>query len=463
MPLNTFPFVFVGAALAVPALSIAQTTMPGSSFSQPPVAGSQDWNFHLQNTDIGQGDFPFQAKYSGPNSLDPKGEIQHTENLDVFFGKRLWRGAELHVDGLCWQGFGLSKTLGIEAFPSGAAYKFGTNPPLMEFARVFVRQTWGLGGEKEDVPDGQLTLAGKQDVRRLTVQVGRFSPTDLCDTNGYANSQNTQFLNWAFINNLAWDYPADSIGFTPGLTAELNEPNWSLRYGCFVMPPVANSFTGDDEFLMWPHEGSFGPIFKEWGMNLELERRYAVEGHPGAIRPEVWLNQADMAAYRDANAILNAGGPDADWEAARSFRYKYGFGLNWEQEMSKNVGMFSRVGWNDGREEAWAFSDATWTASVGTSIKGNAWKRSGDTLGIAGAISGASPEEQAFLQAGGTGILDGDGHLNYAPEAVLETYYDTSLARDLRLALDSQFALDPAFNRDRGPVAILGLRLHYEF
>ena len=428
-----------------------------------PVAKPQDWNFHLQTTAIEQGDLGFPSKYSGPNSLSSRGQGQHTETLDLLAGKRLWRGAEFHVDGLIWQGFGLSETFGIEAFPNGDAYKFGTATPYFIFARLFIRQTFGLGGPQEDVPDTALTLAGKQDISRITLTAGRFTPTDVVDTNAYASNPRTQFMNWGFVNNLTWDYPADSVGYTPGLTVELNQPKWALRYGCFVMPPVANSFTGDDEFLMWPHEGSFGPIFKEWAMNLELERRYTVKDHPGSIRPQAWLNQAHMATYQDATAILKADGPGADWEAARSFRYKYGFGLNWEQELANNVGAFSRLGWSDGQEEAWAFTDATWTASLGVSVKGDAWKRSGDIVGLATIVSGASAEEQRFLEAGGAGILDGDGALTYAPEDVLETYYDTQIAKGLHFGLDYQFVANPAYNSARGPVSIFGARLHYEF
>ena len=476
--------LFTTAALGLAAEALAQAvpqtpnptsaaqnspgTAPSPGNPQPPTTEKsetkvQDWNLHYQTTETFQGDFAFAAKYSGPNSLKDKGQTQHTETLDLYGGKRLWKGAELHVDGLIWQGFGLSETLGIEAFPSAEAYKYGAPTPYLMLARVFIRQTFGLGGPQEDVPDTQLSLAGKQDISRITLTVGRFTPTDVADTNAYASSPRTQFMNWGFVNNLTWDYPADSVGFTPGFTAELNQPKWTLRYGCFVMPAVPNSFTGDDEFLMWPHEGKFGPIFNEWGMNTEFERRYSVKDHPGTIRVQAWLNKADMANYDDATAILKAGGPGADWEAARSFRYKYGFGLNWEQEVSKNVGFFSRLGFNDGHEEAWAFTDATWSACVGTSLQGEAWGRKGDTLGVAGIVSGASAAEQRFIEAGGLGILDGDGALSYAPEGAVETYYDTPLFKNCRLALDYQFVANPAFNSDRGPVSIYGIRLHYEF
>ena len=194
---------------AGPGAAAIGATQPTLNATEKGANGpDQIWNWHVQNTDIVQGDPAFPAKYSGPNSLNSKGEVQETVTLDLFAGVRLWRGAEAHVDGLMWQGFGLSQTHGIEAFPNGDAYKAGTETPNFMFARLFIRQTIGLGGEQEDVPDDQLTLAGKQDISRLTFTLGRFSPLDICDNNTYAQDPHTQFMNWAMMGNLAWDYAA---------------------------------------------------------------------------------------------------------------------------------------------------------------------------------------------------------------------------------------------------------------
>ena len=221
-----------------------------------PVFGPSDscWNFHVQNTDIVQGDPAFPAKYSGPNSLNSKGEVQETVTLDLYAGVCLWRGAEAHMDFLMWQGFGLSQTYGIEAFPNGDAYKAGTSDPNYTFAHLFIRQTIGLGGGQEDVPDDPLTLAGKQDISRLTFTIGRQSPLDICDGNTYSHDPHTQFMNWAMMGNLTWDYGQNTVGYTTGFT-ELHQPEWSLRYGFFQMPRDKNGFTGDDQYLMWPRRG----------------------------------------------------------------------------------------------------------------------------------------------------------------------------------------------------------------
>jgi len=425
----------------------------------------QIWNWHVQNTVIGQGDFGFPAKYNGPASLNSEGEAQETITLDLYAGMRLWRGAEAHMDGLMWQGYGLSQTHGVEAYPNGDAYKAGTQTPYLMFARLFVRQTIGLGGEQEPVPDDPLTLAGKQDISRLTFTLGRFSPLDICDNNTYASDPHTQFMNWAMMGNLAWDYGQDTVGFTTGIAVELNQPKWALRYGFFDMPADKNGFSGDDQFLMCPSRGAYGPFLRAWAMMTEFERRYSINAHPGVIRLLAWLNEADMASYEAATALLlaNPNNVEGDIATARASRYKYGFGLNWEQEVTKGVGLFSRLGWNDGHEEAWTFTDVNWTASLGVSVKGEAWHRPDDTIGLAGVVSGASRENQKFLEAGGTDMLDGDGALNYGCERILETYYNFKIWKNVQLTLDYQFITDPAFNRDRGPVSVFGARFHWEF
>ncbi len=422
----------------------------------------QNWNWHVQNTDIVQGDPGFPAKYSGPHSLNSEGEVQETVTLDLYAGVRLWRGAEAHADFLMWQGFGLSKTFGVEGFPNGDGYKAGTEIPNIMFARLFIRQTIGLGGEQADVPDDPLTLAGKQDISRLTFTLGRFSPLDICDNNTYAHDPHTQFMNWAMMANLPWDYGQDTVGYTTGFAVELNQPKWALRYGFCQMPQDKNGFTGDDQFVKWPHDGAYGPFLLSWAMMAEFERRYSINAHPGAIRFLAWLDEANFASYQAAIPILQADGVGADISAARAYRYKYGIGLNWEQEVAKNVGLFSRLGWNDGQEETWTYTDADWSASLGASVKGAAWHRPNDTFGLAGIVSGASRDNQKFLEAGGLDILDGDGALSYGPEKVLETYYSFQIWKTIYATLDYQFVTNPAFNRDRGPVSVFGARLHWE-
>jgi high affinity Mn2+ porin len=426
----------------------ADKPLPEAVAKAPEEAREQFWNWHVQNTDIVQGDPGFPAQYSGPNSLNSNGEVKETVSLDLFAGGRLWRGAEAHMDGLMWQGFGLSQTLGVEGFPNGEAFRLGTKVPNVTFARLFLRQTIGLGGEQETVEDDQLHLAGSQDVSRVTLTLGKMSAKDVFDNNTYANDPRTQFMNWALMANEAWDYPADSLGYETGFAVGLNQPRWALRYGFFQMPKNSNGMAQDQDYL------------EAWGMVTEFERRYTVKGHPGAVRLLAFLNSAHMGSYQDA---INSPIRPADIEATRAYRYKYGFGLNVEQEIIKNVGAFARLGWSDGQTEAWTFADVDRTATMGISVKGEFWQRPNDTFGLAGVLNGITTVHQELFQAQGTGILAGDYGLNYGWEKDLETYYDFQVWKTLHATLDYQFVSNPAYNRARGPVSILGARLHWEF
>jgi high affinity Mn2+ porin len=426
-------------------LVISAESQEAATGTNTPV---QTWNWHVQNTVIVQGHPAFPAKYSGPNSLDSRGEIRETVSADLYAGVRMWQGAEAHVDGLMWQGFGLSKGVGVDGFPNGEGSRVGTKVPNVNLARVFVRQVIGLGGDQEEVDDDLLQLAGKQDVSRLTLTIGRYSAKDIFDNNAYANNPRTQFMNWALMANEAWDIPADSLGYQTGIAAELNEPQWTFRYGFFQMPKESNGTAQDQHYL------------KAWGMVWEIERRYLLKNRPGTVRLLGFLNRAHMGSYQIA--VNNAARP-ADIVATRAYRSKYGFGLNVEQEVCTNVGVFSRLGWSDGQNEAWAFSDVDRTATFGVSVKGASWHRSDDTFAIAGVLNGISRVHQEFFEAGGTGILAGDGNLTYGLEKILETYYDVGVWKTIHVAINYQFITDPAFNRDRGPVSVIGARLHWEF
>ncbi|HEY2007564.1 MAG TPA: carbohydrate porin [Rhizomicrobium sp.] len=460
--------LMMGPAFADPAPSTvpAADAQPGGD--QADDAQPESWNWHAQNTDIYQGTAPFHAEYSGPHSLLPGGEGKETISADITAGVRLWSGGEFHVDGLAWQGFGLSHTTGLLAFPNAESYKAGTGTPNLMFSRLFLRQTFGFGGEQEDVPDGPFTLKGKQDVSRLTITVGRMSFADIFDHNAYANDGRSQFMSWAMVANLTWDYGQDTIGYSLGTTVELNEPDWTLRYGFFEMPEYINAGDfgsgngGEDEFLTWPARGSFAPIFKSYSMATEFEYRFSFDSHPGAIRALAWLNHANIDTYKDATAILLADGPGADISPAQRYHYAYGFGLNLEQEIDKTFGLFSRIGWNDGETQALEFSDANWSISSGLSINGATWDRPDDTIGIGGVISGISQANQRFLNAGGLGIELGDGAISYSPEKALETYYDLELWKGIHGTFDYQLFVDPGANTTRGPASVFGIRMHAE-
>jgi high affinity Mn2+ porin len=402
----------------------------------------------MANTEVVQWHPSFPAQYYGPNSMSSHAESAETVDFDVSVGVHLWSGAEFHLDGLAWQGFGLSHTLGIEAFPNAMAYKVGARLADATFARVFIRQIINLGGEQDDVPDDSLHLAGKQDVSHIEITAGEISVIDIFDKNAYAGDPTTQFMNWAFVGNEAWDYPANALGYITGFAGELYEPDWALRYGMFQVPAQANGLGEDQAFL------------DAWGMVTEFEHHLSIRSHPGSIRLLTYLNRAHMGSYDEA---IDSPIRPANIVATQAYRYKYGVCLNLEQELMKDVGLFSRLGWSDGHNQAWVYSDVDRSASMGVSLNGDLWKRPDDTYGIAAVISAMSHRHQQFLEDGGLGILAGDGALNYGLEKAMEMYYNFKVYKSLHLTADYQYVIDPAFNRARGPVSILGGRIHWEF
>jgi high affinity Mn2+ porin len=463
------------------------TPQPAESAEAPP----QTYNLHAQYTFTGMGYPSFSAKYSNPaylvygtgSSLPTQGQARETQSADAYFGYRLGFNTEFHLDTLFWQGYGLNNTFGIGDFPDGEAFKVGVRYPHFAIARFFLRTTINLDGKaQESVDDDQLTLRGKQDTDRITITIGRMSVKDIFDNNQYANDPRGQFMNWALMANAAYDYPADALGFTTGIAIEANRPSWTLRYGWFQMSKYRNSFTAEGMYLTLPTQANAGDgkIFQDWGMVTELEHRHTIKTHPGSIRILAFDNRANMGSYKAAIALANDPATLAVWGTPAAFlasandvtggiddthalRNTWGFGLNIDQEITKSIGVFSRVGWNSGQNESFEFTDSNWTATFGTSIKGEKWKQPDDVIGAAFITSGISKADQEYLAAGGIGILTGDGALNYGPEKNVELYYDHKFSKHFDSTVDYQFVDDPAYNKDRGPVpGIFALRLHYE-
>ena len=417
------------------------------------LSGSPNWEFHAQSTFIEQGYPSFPALYSGINSFTPHAQSRETLSASAFLGVRLWAGGELYYNPELFQGFGLSNTTGAGGYPNGEAQKSEFIFPRYSTSRLFLRQTFGLGGEQETLESGTNQLSGKADVSRLTLQVGKFSVKDLFDNNTYASDSRAQFMNWSLWAAGAFDYAADKLGFTYGATAELNRKDWALRTGYFLVGDVTNSSNFDME------------VFKRGEYILELEERYSLFSQPGKIRVTTWLNSTFSGDYRDA-LLLAAANPglsptDAIAEDRRG-RIKYGYIFGVEQALSDDIGLFGRWSWNDGRNEIMAFTDIDASLSGGATIKGNAWGRPDDTIGIGGAINALSKEHREYLAAGGLGILVGDGQLNYRTERVLETYYSILIVKQTTFTLDYQLLVNPAYNADRGPANVFSVRLHSE-
>ena len=407
------------------------------------------FSIHGQATTVTQGNTPFRSPYAGANSLDPTANLASTATATLFLAGRLpWQGGEFVFNPEIAGGSGLSGTTGLAGFPNGEATRAGLPSPTPYVARALYRQVFGLGGGSEDVPDGVNQPATTRDKDRLSFQVGKFAAVDLIGDNPYSNDPRTQFLNWGLMFNGAWDFPANVRGYTYGGTAELVLGDWTFTYGIFGMPSVANGASIDPRFP------------RASGQALEVERGFKLNDRPARIRVVPYVNFANMGNYRLAVAT-NPTAPDIT--AVRADRVKYGLYVNYEQELSDDVGLFARLGFNDGATETYAYTEIDRLASLGLNIKGTAWGRPADRVGVAGLVNGLSGPHRDYLAAGGVGFIVGDGQLNYAPEVIGELFYNIQLRPGLFLTFDLQGAVNPAYNRDRGPLAIGGVRFHLEY
>lgn len=444
--------LLVAAALACATTANAD---PGAAVTPAPVpappGADQTWSAHVQATYTWQYHPFFPSPYQGPNSLDPRASSRETSDFTLFLGRRLWQGGALYVDPEAEQGFGLSNTLGVAAFPSGEAYKVGSASPYVRMQRLFLRQTFDLGGAAKVVAPDENQLGGLATANRLTLTLGKFSVTDVFDTNTYAHDPKKDFLNWAVIDAGAFDYAADAWGYSNGVAAELALGRWTARAGVFNLSDVPNS-------------PDLGRDFDQFEAVTELEERHSIGAEPGSLRVLGWLNRGRMGSYADALTLAGTTRTTPSTAAVRRYTSRPGVALNFEQQLPAGFGLFGRWSANDGSEEAYEFTEINRSLSLGAVLDGAPWHRPGDRVGLAGERAWLSDDARAYFAAGGLGILIGDGRLpRYGSENVAEFYYSAMITPHLILAMDYQRIGDPAYNRDRGPVAVTGLRLHTDF
>jgi high affinity Mn2+ porin len=273
---------------------------------------------------------------------------------------------------------------------------------------------------------------------------------DFFDDNSFSHDPRSQFMNWSLMDNGAWDYPANTRGYVMGLVSELGQPTWTLRFAFTMSVTQANSSTWDAR------------IGKANTQTLEFEKRYVLSGQPGTVRLMTFLNNGKMGSYREA-LQLDPGAPVVD-TTQRYGRHKYGFGINAEQYLTKDFGVFAKLSWNDGHTQTWYFTEIDRSVSFGGELKGTSWGRKDDVLALAFVGNGLSHDHRDYLAAGGYGFIIGDGRLNYSPEMIGELYYKiNAYQKKLWLSPDYQLILHPAYNIDRGPVHVLGIRAHVEF
>jgi len=412
---------------------------------------TERWNLFYQATSVGQYHGTFRSPYAGPFSLQNYPERDVSLTTTLFLGLRLERNTSLYFDPEIAGGRGFSGVDGLANSSNGELPRVASATPKPYVARLYVSHDFGFGKETESVESEENQLAGPRPMKRYTVTAGRFTLTDFFDNNRYSHDPRTQFLGWGVMFNGAWDYPADVRGYTWGWVHELHLRNWSFRYGSAAMPRVANGLRFDRRLLR-----NRGDVF-------EGEYRYSVKEHPGAVRVLNYENRANAGNYAEAirEAERTGGTPDVT-STRRNGTLKYGFGVNAEQELTKNIGVFGRLGWNDGATESFAFTAIDRLATGGISIGGQRWRRRFDTAASEFTSGGVSGIHAQYLALGGHDFLIGDGRLRYGRENIWESYYSARLWPGMFASFDLQHVANPGYNQDRGPVWISSIRLHLE-
>ena len=432
-------------------LVLAGALALGASAALAQEVEEEAYGAKFQATYVWQRKYPFGAAYTGTNSLSPDKEKSYSLTATAAVGARTWKGGEAYVDPEVAQGVPLSRLTGLGGFSNGEIARTSGPTPNFYVARAFLRQTWGLGGEREKVESDANQLSGSAERRRLVLTAGKLSVQDLFDDNAYSKDPRTQFLNWSLMTYGAWDFAADARGYSWGLAIEYFHDDWALRAGRFLMPKQSNGLALNPR------------IFYSFGDQIELEHAHVIAGRPGKLRLLAFRNQADMGGFRDSIADAAAAGTTPDLATSRRKRVKYGFGVNLEQSLSRDVGVFARASWNNGEAETFAFTEIDRSLSAGLLVTGAPWGRAADSVGVALVRNGISGPHGDYLAAGGLGFFLGDGQLRYRSEDIFEIFYSVGVVKDVWVSADFQRIFDPAYNADRGPVSVASARFHYGF
>ncbi len=440
--------------------SAAQNTPPQTrdepATSQPPAPQTSFWNRFWVS---GQGNFirqqhgAFYAEYSGPNSFRNVKEHATSRVLTLYTGFQITRNLEILADVESAGGAGLSNALGLAGYTNLDVVR---NPELGSapyMARAMLHWIVPLSENREEVTRSPLSLFSSLPVRRLEFRIGKMSTADFFDVNTVGSDSHTQFMNWAAVNNAPFDYAADTRGYTYGLYMEYDDRWGTVRLGEMLMPTVANGLTLD-----WD-------IARAGGTNLEFEFHPMLFKHrPSAIRILNYLNRANMGNYREAiNGYVSGQTTTPEITAYRKQgRTKYGFGINVEQYLTKDWEAYGRIGYSDGINEDFAYTEADRAISFGTLLYGKRWRRPDDKFGEAFLMNTISGGHARYLQLGGLGFILGDGNLSYGFEKIFETFYTAHIWQGISAAIDYQHINDPGYNLARGPVSVLGFRIHIE-
>jgi hypothetical protein len=439
-------------SLTPPASDDAPADNP--SVTMFPHSQTARWWVSGQDNIISQWHPSFDAKYSGPNSFRSHGEHAVSNIATLFTGFQLTSTAEIFIHFEAAAGGGLSDALGLAGFTDLDVVRNPTLGTAPYIARGMIRQIIPLSSEMVEAERNPWYLATKVPVRRLELRFGKMGVNDFFDVNDAGTDSHLQFMNWTVDNNGAYDYAADTRGYTVGMLAEYHDGNWAFRFEEALMPQVANGID-----LQWN-------LRKARAENYELELHPTIRGkRKTIIRLLSFVNHANMGVYRDAIADFLAGKTPRPTITDHPERttIKYGFGLNFEEQLSPSVRAFGRFGWNEGQHESYAYTEVDQTFQVGGDLAGERWRRKLDKLGAVVVSNAIKKDHQEYLRLGGLGFLLGDGGLNYGRENIFEAYYNLHVWRGIFSAFDLQHINNPGYNRDRGPVLVPSLRFHLEF
>jgi high affinity Mn2+ porin len=410
------------------------------------TTGEERFTIHAQSTVITQYKPAFYAKYSGINSLQPQEDIERSITSTMFMGARLWKGASAYFNPEIASGSGLSGSYGVGASSNGETYRIANPTPTFELARLFFQQIYTFNKGAEYQESDINTLGGKKPTNYFSFLIGKICVSDYFDLNKYSHDPRTQFISWGLMSNAAWDYPANTRGYTPSVILTYVTPKNELRFGFSLVSKVANGM-----IMNWD-------ISKTGAYSLEYTRNYTLFSENGALRVLSFFNLAKMGNYNQS-IEMNPVDPSI-FSTERYGHTKYGFGVNAEQAITEDMGVFFKASWNDGNNETWMFTEIDRSVSFGISCNGDRWNRKKDVVGLASVTSGISLPHRTYLHDGGLGFELGDGNLNYGLEHLDELYYSMELVKHLFVSGTYQFLLNPGYNKDRGPVNIFSLRVH---
>ena len=397
---------------------------------------------------------PFYAKYSGPNSLQPYYEKATSRVLTLYTGLELTKSIEILVDVEESGGQGLSQALGLAGFTNLDVVRNPTIGQAPYLARAMYHQVFALSHEKVENARGPLSTFSELPARRIEFRFGKFGMADFFDVNSVGGDSHLQFMNWAIDQNGGYDYAADTRGYTIGLILEYQSPKWGLRFAEALLPTVAN---GPD--LVWNLRNANAE-----NVEFELHRGF-LRKKDGIIRLLSYVNNANMGIYQVANEQYLEGKVPTPQitNHPRQVTTKYGFGINFEQVLTKSIVAYGRFGWNNGKTESYCYTEVDQTFQAGAGFEGRMWKRKYDRAGVAFVSNAISSEHARYLSYGGLGFLLGDGGLTYGRENIFETYYTAHAWRGIYLGPDLQYVVHPGYNQVRGPVTVPSFRLHVEF